>query len=187
MSEEPNFDAEHTASYYNAYAERESARWETGPRARMGYEIICHHLRQRVKTHDRVLDAGCGPGTFTRVLLEMGAKVTCLDISSVQLEACREFAPGADGYELGTVTDLSRFPSGSFDVTLALGGPLSYCFERAGQAMSELVRVTRPGGTVGLLSHEPIRFPPPLLQRSTRPASGDQPGNNRHRRPYSRR
>lgn len=37
-----------------------------------------------------------------------------------------------------------------FDVTLALGGALSYCFDHVSDAVSELVRVTRPDGLVGL-------------------------------------
>ena len=116
----------------------------------MKYEIICHHLRERVASGDSVLDAGSGPGTFAKVLLELGARVTCLDLSPVQLEACKRNAPGAEAYELGSITDLGRYPSNSFDVTLALGGPLSYCFDQADRALSELVRVTRPGATVGL-------------------------------------
>jgi SAM-dependent methyltransferase len=46
------------------------------------------------------------------------------------------------------VTDLSRFPEASFDVTTAYGGPLSYVFERAGQALDQLLTVVRPGGIV---------------------------------------
>ena len=41
------------------------------------------------------------------------------------------------------ITDLSRFPDRSFD-----GGPLSYVFDRADDALAEMLRVTRPGGYV---------------------------------------
>ena len=98
----------------------------------------------------RVLDCGCGPGTYSRVVMELGARVTCLDLSPVQLAACREFAQGADDYVLGSITDLSRFADASFDVCLALGGPLSYCFDQVDRAISELCRVTRTGGLIGL-------------------------------------
>jgi SAM-dependent methyltransferase len=82
--------------------------------------------------------------------MELGASVTCLDLSSVQLAACRESAPGADDYVLGTITDLSCFADASFDVCLALGGPLSYCFDQVGRAIRELSRVIRPGGLLGV-------------------------------------
>lgn len=144
------FDSAYTASFYDAYGDRESARWQTGPRGRMQHAIYGHHVRERVRIGDRVLDAGCGPGIFTKLLLDIGARVTCLDLSQVQIDACRAYAPGAEGYQIGSITDLGRFQDASFDVTLAFGGPLSYCFEAAGDAARELVRVTRPGGAIGL-------------------------------------
>src|SRR6185369_6845361 len=90
------------------------------------------------------------PGTFARIAMELGASVTCLDLSPVQLAACRELAPGADEYVLGSITDLSRFANASFDICLALGGPVSYCFDQVGSTIRELSRVTRPGGLLGV-------------------------------------
>lgn len=144
------FDPEYVRSWYDEYGDRESQRWFRSPAARMQYEVYVRHLRQRVRPGDRLLDCGCGPGTFARVAIELGARVTCLDLSPVQLAACRKAAPGADEYVLGTVTDLSRFADGSFVTCLALGGPLSYCMDQAGRAIREMARVTRPDGVVGL-------------------------------------
>jgi len=98
----------------------------------------------------RLLDCGSGPGTYARIAIELGARVTCLDLSPVQLAACRESAPGADDYALGTITDLSRFADDSFDICLAFGGPLSYCFDQVDVAIRELSRVIRPGGLLGV-------------------------------------
>jgi SAM-dependent methyltransferase len=144
------FDPEYVQSWYDAYGEQESQRWSKGAAARMQYEIYVRHLRQRVSPGVRLLDSGCGPGTFARIAMELGARVTCLDLSPVQLAACRESAPGADDYVCGTITDLSHFADASFDISLALGGPLSYCFDQVGHALRELSRVTRPGGLLGV-------------------------------------
>jgi SAM-dependent methyltransferase len=144
------FDPEYVQSWYDEYGDRESQRWSKSPAFRMQYDIYVRHLRQRVRPGDRLLDCGCGPGTYARVAMEIGARVTCLDLSPVQLGACRESAPGADDYVLGTVTDLSRFSDASFDVCLALGGSLSYCFDQVSNAIRELSRVTRPGGLIGV-------------------------------------
>jgi len=162
------FDPDYTRSYYDRYGDRESARWKSGPRSRMQHEIYSHHLRTRVGAGAHVLDAGCGPGTFTSLLLQLGARVVCLDLSPVQLAMCRAAAPGAESYELGSITDLSRFQDAAFDITLALGGPLSYCFEQAPEAVRELTRVTKPGGLVGLsamsLAGTIHRFLPEVLK-----------------------
>jgi len=64
----------------------------------------------------------------------------------------RVAAAGAEGGVLdrveADVTDLSPFSDGAFDVTLCLAGPVSYAADRAADAVAELVRVTRPGGTL---------------------------------------
>jgi SAM-dependent methyltransferase len=144
------FDPEYVQSWYDQYGAQEAQRWSKSPAARMQYDIYVRHLRQRVNPGDRLLDCGSGPGTFARIAMELGARVTCLDLSPVQLAACRELAPGADDYVVGTITDLSCFADASFDICLALGGPLSYCFDQVGPAIRELSRVTRPGGVLGV-------------------------------------
>ena len=46
------------------------------------------------------------------------------------------------------IADLSIFTDESFDATVCYGGALSYLRGDAPRALSELVRVTKPGGTV---------------------------------------
>lgn len=101
-----------------------------------------------------MLDIGSGPGRFAIQAVEQGAQVIVADLSPAMLDANRDRVSAA-GAEHGIlerveadVTDLSRFSDGAFDVTLCLGGPVSYAADRAADAVAELVRVTRPGGTV---------------------------------------
>lgn len=139
------FDAEYTASWYDRLGEAEWDRWESSTVSKMQYQIYLHHLRGIVKQGARVLDAGCGAGRFTRELVQIGADVVALDISKGQIALCRDRAPGARSYVVGSITDLSSFESGSFDVVLALGGSISYCFDQADRAVGELMRVAKPG------------------------------------------
>lgn len=144
------FDPTYTRSYYDKYGSRESTRWDAGARAAMQGAIIRHHLRQRVHPQDRVLDAGSGPGTFAKDLVALGAHVTCVDISPVQIAACQVQVPGCAAYIQGSITDLRQFAADSFDVVVALGGVVSYCLDHAPVAVRELVRVARPGGWIGM-------------------------------------
>ncbi len=143
------YDPEHTRTHYDQLAEGEAARWKKSRLMQLQHEVFGWHLTQRVAAGQRVLDAGCGAGVYTRQLIALGARVTALDISPVQLGLCREHAPGAADYVEGTIVDLSRFDTGSFDVVLAYGGALSYCFDEVETALAQLVRVLRPGGTFG--------------------------------------
>lgn len=140
------YDPVYTASWYDGFGPREWDRWDRTALMRVQYEVYTHHLKQLVKRGDRVLDAGCGAGRFTKELVSLGAEVVALDLSPVQLELCRARAPGAKGYLEGSVTDLVGLEDSGFDTVLALGGVLSYCFEEAPTALSELRRVLRGGG-----------------------------------------
>jgi SAM-dependent methyltransferase len=46
------------------------------------------------------------------------------------------------------VCDLAALETDSFDATVCYGGALNYLYDRTEMALSELVRVTKPGGTV---------------------------------------
>ncbi len=142
------FDADYTRAWYKKLGEGEWDRWDISPATKFHEAIYLHHLKSIVAPGDRVLDAGCGAGRFTRPLIDLGADVTALDLTPRQLELCRTRAPGARDYVEASVTDLSVFGDATFDATLCIGGAISYTFDQADQAMAELVRVTRPGGRV---------------------------------------
>jgi SAM-dependent methyltransferase len=101
-----------------------------------------------------VLEVGAGPGIFTQHMALRGARLTVTDLSAVQLAENRQriTAAGLGGavaeFLVADVRDLSRWADGSFDLTVAYGGPLSYVFEDAPAALRELLRVTRADGTV---------------------------------------
>ncbi len=152
MSE--RYDADYIRAYYDAYGEREWLRLDADPINRANFHLHRHYLLRHVRSGDRVLEAGAGPGRFTIELARLGARVTVGDISPVQLAANAEHVRQA-GYEAAVVShelldivDLSRFPGASFDVTVCYGGPLSYVFDQADTALAELLRVTRPNGPV---------------------------------------
>jgi SAM-dependent methyltransferase len=141
------WDPARTAEYFDELGEGEWTRFETGVTPGPSAAIHTQMLQGYVRPGDRVLDAGCGPGRFTLEMLRLGAHVTALDLSPGQLELLRARVPDIDAH-VGDITDLSRFPDDEFDVTVCFGGPLSYVVDRADQAVSELARVTRPGGHV---------------------------------------
>jgi SAM-dependent methyltransferase len=103
----------------------------------------------------RVLDVGAGTGNASLPAAQRGAQVTASDLTPELLEAGRARAE-AEGVELDWVeADAERLPfeDESFDAVISSLGAMFA--PRHAVAAAELVRVCRPGGTIGLLSWTP--------------------------------
>jgi len=100
----------------------------------------------QVKPGQRALDVGCGPGGLTSQLVDrLGVDaVSAVDPSALFVAALRARLPGVD--VRSAVAEDLPFPDHSFDLVLAqlvvhfMADPVS--------GLSEMGRVTRPGGVV---------------------------------------
>lgn len=102
-----------------------------------------------------VLDVAAGTGNASIPAAERGARVTASDLTPELLEAGRRRAE-AEGVELEWVEgDAEHLPFAdeAFDVVMSAIGAMFAPHHSA--VADELVRVCRPGGTIGLLSWTP--------------------------------
>jgi SAM-dependent methyltransferase len=141
---------------------RQQAMWASGDFAVIGTtlqivgELLCEELDLRAG--ERVLDVAAGNGNATLAAARRFARVTSTDYVPALLERGRRRAE-AEGlditFEFGDAEALP-YPPASFDVVLSTFGVM-FAPEQT-QAASELMRVCRPAGRIGLASWTPEGF-----------------------------
>ena len=105
-----------------------------------------------------VLDVAAGTGNASIPAAKAGAEVTASDLTPELLQAGRARAEG-EGLTLDWVqADAEHLPFGdaSFDVVISSIGAMFAPHHQ--EVADELVRVCRPGGTIGLLNWTPEGF-----------------------------
>jgi ubiquinone/menaquinone biosynthesis C-methylase UbiE len=109
----------------------------------------------RIGPDQRVLDVACGAGNVAIPAAAAGADVTGLDIAPALLEQGAHDACEA-GVDIEWVEGDAQalpFDDASFDVVTSAVGVM-FCPSHE-QAAAELVRVCRPGGSIGLINWTP--------------------------------
>jgi SAM-dependent methyltransferase len=142
--------------FYTAQVRQEWRRLVKDSYHRIEFATTLHFLQQYLPTQGHILDAGGGPGRYTIEMAQRGYDVTLLDFTPANLiyagrrikkAGCQERVKAVME---GSICDLSRFPDSSFDALICTGGPLSHVLEKSdrGKAISELVRVVKPGAPI---------------------------------------
>jgi SAM-dependent methyltransferase len=111
-----------------------------------------------VQRGDTVLDVACGSGNAAIPAALRGAHVTACDLTPALLETGRLAAArlGTNiSWQEGDAESLP-FADGAFDVVVSCVGVMFAPHHQ--RSADELIRVTRPGGTIGLVNWTPTGF-----------------------------
>ena len=102
-------------------------------------------VRTRPRAGTCWLDAGCGAGTYTRILRDQGLVPVGTDYSFPTLRKAMQRETGPAMYATADVRCLP-FADATFDGVLCFG--VMQALSRSDEAVDTLARVTRPGGEV---------------------------------------
>ncbi len=163
----------------DALKARQQATWSSGDYAVIGttLQIVGETLCEAVDLRggERVLDVAAGNGNATLAAARRFAKVVSTDYVRALLERGQERA-AADGlavtFQEADVEGLP-FPEGSFDVVLSTFGVMFAPDHK--KAASEMLRVCKPDGRIGLANWTPEGFVGQLFKtvgRHVPPAPG---------------
>lgn len=134
--------------WHESIAESFQAGYDHSPRFRERLALWRDLIARHVAPGDRVLDAGCGAGTFSFEAARVGASVTAIDGSAAMIALARkrqqELGLTDIGFEVALLDSLSAWPAGQFDVVLS-SSVLEYLPDLAGE-VARLVRLLKPGG-----------------------------------------
>ena len=147
---------------YAAIKARQQAAWGSGDFAIIGVtlQIVGETLAEMadIRAGESVLDVAAGNGNATLAAAHHGARVTSTDYVPALLEKGRARA-AAEGLAVDfheADAEALPFHDGSFDVALSTFG-IMFAPDHA-RAASEMMRVVRPGGRIGIANWTPDGF-----------------------------
>jgi SAM-dependent methyltransferase len=118
---------------------------------------LCH-----IEGGEVVLDVGCGVGATPRFLARaLGCRVVAIDLLEMMIAQARERTKEVKDNVRLAVADARRLPfeDGLFDAVIMES--LNVFFEDKTAAMREYVRVTKPGGYIGMTEMTWLSTPTP--------------------------
>ena len=115
------------------------------------YLTTMRYIGKYLRPGMRVLEVGAATGRYSHALAQQGYRVDAVELVQHNIEIFKANTRPGENISItqGNAIGLSAFGADTYDVTLLLG-PLYHLFteEEKLQALSEAIRVTKPGGTV---------------------------------------
>lgn len=126
--------------------------------ARLGYRhnsveflTTMRYIKKYLQPSSHVLEIGAGSGRYSRAIADMGNPVHAVELVPHNIEVFKSLLTSSQNIQIaqGNALDLNMLKDNTFDITLMLG-PMYHLYTEADklQALSEALRVTKPGGVI---------------------------------------
>ena len=135
--------------FYNSYDE--DSRLAALKHGTVEFLTTMRYIEKYIRSDDRVIEIGAATGRYSHTLARQGYTVDAVELVEHNIEVFRKNTLPDEKITVtqGNALDLSAFPDNKYDITLLLG-PLYHLYndEDKRQALSEAIRVTKPGGVI---------------------------------------
>ncbi|WP_054024901.1 class I SAM-dependent methyltransferase [Bacillus sp. FJAT-28004] len=134
------------------YDETVQYEWNRLDRHKVEFELNKRFMKRYIKSNDRVLDLGGGPGKYSLYLSEHGCNVTLADLSQNNVDfamnKAKELCLPLSGI-CADSRDLSSFEDGQFDHVLCMG-PMYHLKDENDRVktINECLKKLKPNGTL---------------------------------------
>lgn len=115
------------------------------------YLTTMRYIEKYLAPGVRILEIGAATGRYSHALAQQGYRVDAVELVQYNIDIFRRNTQPGENITIrqGNAKDLSFFEDDLFDITLLLG-PMYHLFTvpEQKQALSEAIRVTKPGGII---------------------------------------
>lgn len=139
---------QYLTDYYNNYDEEGRLASRHGS---VEFLTTMRYIEKYTRNGDRVLEIGAATGRYSHALARMGYTVDAIELVEHNIELFKKNTQPCEKVTIaqGNAMDLSVISDDTYDITLILG-PLYHLYnvEDKRKAVSEALRVTKPGGII---------------------------------------
>lgn len=130
-------------AYADAYTNGSFFSYFFNQRLKIVFDFLERH------NHATVLDVGCGPGMMAEYCVDRKFEFFGIDISEKMINECVNKFGHIDSthFSVGKIQNL-EFPNTFFDLVLCMGVLEYVDADEIDDAVSEMARVLKPGGTI---------------------------------------
>jgi len=135
-------------NYYENYDENNRLLTRHG---QVEFLTTMHYISKYLQPNSKILEIGTGTGRYAHALARQGYEVDAIELVEHNIEIFRQNteANGKVTITQGDARNLQGFVDNKYDITLLLG-PMYHIADDSDKlkALSEAIRVTKPGGIV---------------------------------------